>query len=224
MRALPSWYTDAVNDHAKLIVAGEETFEAALVGLRVLIRDDHREFGNSILDGYNTTNLTAGVRDATPAPVRVTPEVLLRVADAQDRGGVGEEVFSADPDTAAVVEKMVEEKVAVRVNGVVKLTPAGITEAERLRQINLQLALFPDVRPRLKWTPSRTEYVVAMDPHQLDMAKAMWTNKHKAWVAEIGSLNALYAKVRPLMGDGDTVGDVLQRLASRKPKMRRPQA
>jgi hypothetical protein len=162
MRKIPGWYTDEVSRHAKLIDAGEESRDSALVSMRTLIRDDHREFGNSVLDDFNAPELDARVASLKPAPDR----------------------------------------------------PRVAPEPER----ELHATLFSDVPYRIRVTPGKLRTVKLMSPHELDMARKVWQTQAKNSIdgsqAWLDAHEAFYAKVRPLMGDDDTVADVEARLAA----------
>lgn len=61
MKKAPGWYDDAVAHHAKEIREEAKTRDQAMASLRELVRDDHPEFGNAILDEWNAPRLAAAV-------------------------------------------------------------------------------------------------------------------------------------------------------------------
>jgi hypothetical protein len=84
VRKTPRWYDDEVERHAGLILSEGETQEQALVSLRMLVRDDHREFGNAILDDYSAPKLAtamAALRSRRAAELRA--ELTKARAEAQ---------------------------------------------------------------------------------------------------------------------------------------------
>lgn len=209
MRQLPGWYLEAIQRHARLIVAQEETTDQAIVSLRILVRDTHSEFGNVVLDDWNAPHLEAAVRDARPRPVHVPPQVLVAFADKRP--------VSQEMAPPGIVEAMVEQRLALKdTGGNVVLTSAGEEAAREVRKRGLQQSLFPDLPPSLKVTPTKYRPVYAMTKHELETAKAVWTAKTQNSIdgaeAERKRLNAFYQKVHPKMDDAETVADVLERL------------
>lgn len=100
---------------------------------------------------------------------------------------------------------------------------SGWLKANAAEVISSQLLLFPEIPVRMRIAPTRSADVALMDATQLDHAKNMlWARTQNAMDGardaaehERAVFAAFYDKVRPLLADGLTVSDVLDRLAAR---------
>lgn len=222
MPQIPGWYAAERDQHARLILEGEETQEAALVSLRLLVRDKHVEFGNKILDEWNGAELNAAIAAAKPKPVPVPTEALVILAE---RGHLTtREAIALAGDSSnhadAAIKAMVDQGLAETVNGRIIPTDEGRAAAEEAKIWGLQRSLFPLVPIKLRATPGRYRPTPFMSGHELDMAKKVWMNKTKHAIegaeAEQARLNAFYNKVRPLISDTETVAQALRKLAAKQ--------
>jgi hypothetical protein len=222
MPQIPAWYALARDQHARLIVEGEETKQAALVSLRMLIRDTHAEFGNKILDDWNGAELGTAIAAAQPKPVEIPHEAVVALADrksvtvAEANALAGGASHHAD----AVVKEMVSRGLAEQAGGRITITEQGTAAAEEARIWDLQATLFPFVPVKLKATVSRWRPTPFLTGHELDMAKNILENKIKHSVegsqAELANFTKFYEAVRPLIGDQETVAVALGKLTAKR--------
>jgi hypothetical protein len=207
MRKTPRWYDDELARHANLVIEGSESREAALVALRVLLRDTYREFGNIILDDWNAPQLTAAIA-ASRSKRAAAIQTLLVQKEAQMEAWVQE----AGPESAAP-QALASQIGALREELDILVPPTDI-------EWNRHQTLFPDFPFRsLRVTPQRYQKIHKMTGHELDMARNIMlakTGNAKAGAdREVAIFDAFYTKIRPLMVGDDTVADAELKLASR---------
>ena len=214
MRKLPGWYEDALERHAMLILEDGETRDQAMTSLRMLIRDEHREFGNVVIDDWNGPRLStaidafksrraaeirAALKEAEAEAVKSQPvPVAPAVREAPSRA------FAHAPVSAQT--KLVDERMAALHRELEKIEPPADEEWE------LHHTLFPDFPFRsLRITPERYQKIHKMTAHELDMARnvlyAKTGNAIKGAEDERRIFDSFYNKVRPLMQADDTVAD-----------------
>jgi hypothetical protein len=86
-----------------------------------------------------------------------------------------------------------------------------------------QAQMFPDLPATLRVTPKKASEVASMTAHDLDSARnILWARTEnqmngarEAAERERAAFLAFYDKVRPLLADGKTVGEVLPGLAAK---------
>jgi len=215
MRKLPGWYEDALERHAKLITQKEETRDQAIASLRQLIRDEHSEFGNVVLDGWNGPRLTTAI-DAYRSRRAAEIRAAIKQAEAKPQP---EPVRLVAPTAAAAPAPtpvsaqttLVSERMQSLHRELQKVEPPADEEWE------LHRTLFPDFPFRsLRITPARYRHVHRMNGHELDMARnvlhAKTGNAIKGAEDERRVFDAFYNKVRPLMHGDDLVADAERKL------------
>ena len=217
MRKLPGWYEDALEHHAKLITEDGESRDQAVTSLRMLIRDEHREFGNAVLDEWNGPRLATAI-DAFRSRRAAEIRAALLEAEAAARpqpepAALIPRAVPARPQVSALT-RLAGERIEALHRELEKVEPPSDEEWE------LHRTLFPDFPFRsLRITPERYQRVHKMNGHELDMAKnvlyAKTGNAIKGAEDERRTFDAFYGQVRPLMHGDDTVADAERRLKAR---------
>lgn len=230
MKKNPGWYDDEIAHHAKLVLNDGETEDQALVSLRVLVRDTHREFGNIVIDKFSAPQLATAIAvlrsrraaelraelaEAKTQARRAEPSRPARgmLASLERGAPVVPQSVPLQPAPPLATQEMPEDRIAALEDELAKVAPPADPDWE------LHRTLFPDFAFRsLRVTPERYAQVHEMTGHQLDMARNILRAKTQNAIDgandERNRFERFYNKVRPLMNDDDTVADAERKLSA----------